>query len=508
MFRTPVHIRLYRGPERMVALVSEPVSDGSRIAYNRFDQIMAVVEDEFLVPIERTVQDVVWIHLTPVKTYSGALPTKVENVVAELNPQERSPVGYARPGWNVRHHYLDPDCLPDLLGGVEPDRFYWEHYTPEVITAWQRTGRPVPVTHDILEAQGSVTALQLLESEGVTTAGLSPELLQHVTSWLLHELSLRCSPNGRQMYEASGVKPDPAVRTTKLIPYQIPEAIQRRLDADPSFTDEQASLVEKGYQLYDALMNVDQYADHPRPDLESAIRSALTAHGDALISAGYFPWEVFRPEPAFTPRTFTARGRWDHAYLPTAPGYPKAPTPSRPRPIWWPLTWHADCATASATGATTPGSVSTLRATSWSSARTSTARPPSPSCGPPPAIWTVTCPRTPTSWPTARTKPETALSTWPGTARSSACCPTPTEPPGGPTATAVAAPAPWPRTSNPSSPTTAASSTVSRCGPTSPTPNATRSASTSTSTEACPATTDAAADPHLGPGHGEQHPRG
>lgn len=329
MFRTPVHIRLYRGPERMVALVSEPVSDGSRIAYNRFDQIMAVVEDEFLVPIERTVQDVVWIHLTPVKTYSGALPTKVENVVAELNPQERSPVGYARPGWNVRHHYLDPDCLPDLLGGVEPDRFYWEHYTPEVITAWQRTGRPVPVTHDILEAQGSVTALQLLESEGVTTAGLSPELLQHVTSWLLHELSLRCSPNGRQMYEASGVKPDPAVRTTKLIPYQIPEAIQRRLDADPSFTDEQASLVEKGYQLYDALMNVDQYADHPRPDLESAIRSALTAHGDALISAGYFPWEVFRPEPAFTPRTFTARGRWDHAYLADCTWLPEGADPEQ-----------------------------------------------------------------------------------------------------------------------------------------------------------------------------------
>lgn len=317
--RSPVHVRLYQGAGRNVALLTEPVEHGLSILINRVEDVVSMLEQDLLEPMRLSAADVTWVHIYPDQSRPDG-PDDISNVVLT---ESDGPQRWRNPGWPP----LSPDDLAKLLGGAHVDQWRWDHYTPELIQAWQRTGRPVEVVHDVAGVRPYAHALHALQSTG-RQHGIPAEVLDAAETALLHAIALRTSPAALGAATAEDQRITRATNTCRLIPYELPGDVADRLPdlEHPLFPALQESLVARE-AMHDALMLVDSYADRPDPVLFDALDHAVAAQDSLLTHLTGGAAGVPTRRDRFTCRWFDVAGDLDRTYLSSCKWLPATDDP-------------------------------------------------------------------------------------------------------------------------------------------------------------------------------------
>lgn len=304
----PVHVRLYTGPDRAVALLSEPIIGTARLLTNYIEDIVTGIERDILDGVSAA--DVTWIDIWPDIDAPTDCEVRLTNPILTRD-DPRDPDRWSSRSWSG----ITLNDLDDLLGGADVDFFYWKHYTVAFLQQWRRTGQPVTCKNDLRDERECVDAYELL-ARPAAAATLGDAVIAAAHRALLGELALCASEPTYEDLLSYRKADTPKVTAMRLVPYEVPPAIAAARPTVEVLSQTAFDAAESDYQLLDAATDaVDEDSAHPTLELETALARACEAQLSILTLIDVTRSRSVHPQPRPRQRTFTPSGPWDEVYL-------------------------------------------------------------------------------------------------------------------------------------------------------------------------------------------------
>lgn len=310
----PVHLRVYQGDDRTVALMSEPIQgSGSHILHNHFEHVAEQVLRESLKNIRG--DQVTWIHIHDDSLFSlfPKQQTCIRNVILQRVLKENSANSVQ---WNeLQWPRITWDNLYSVLGGAAVDIYDWSHYSPEIIAHWQKSNSPLEVHDDPQGLRPFCEALTYF----ITTLDVDENLKNIAQAALAFAIYERTpDPSWTGYAEDHEAPAEPTVTTTHSVPYNIPSALLPFLQEHTYENLPQYAEAEANYELLiEVEESVDQYADHPNHKVFGMIHLAIEAQVKHVLLNAHPETNPPARKPKNRVRTISppAPGKWGQEYV-------------------------------------------------------------------------------------------------------------------------------------------------------------------------------------------------